>query len=59
MILVTAPHETYGGHHVQIMYQMHNPSKLRRMVSTPLFTERWGLHNEQLFQGTGFFPTES
>jgi uncharacterized protein (DUF885 family) len=38
------------------MYQMHNPSKLRRMVSTPMFTEGWGLYNEQLFEETGFFP---
>jgi uncharacterized protein (DUF885 family) len=59
VILVTAPHETYGGHHVQIMYQMHNPSKLRRMVGTPMFTEGWGLYNEQLFQETGFFPNET
>jgi uncharacterized protein (DUF885 family) len=59
VILVTAPHETYGGHHVQIMYQMHNPSKLRRVVSTPMFTEGWGLYNEQLFQETGFFPNET
>ena len=58
MILVTAPHETYGGHHVQIMYQMHNPSALRRAVSTPMFSEGWGLYNEQLFQETGFFPDE-
>ena len=58
VILVTAPHETYGGHHVQIMYQMHNPSKLRRLVSTPMFTEGWGLYNEQLFEETGFFPDE-
>ncbi len=59
VILVTAPHETYGGHHVQIIYQMHNPSKLRRLVSTPMFTEGWGLYNEQLFQETGFFPDET
>jgi hypothetical protein len=58
VILVTAPHETYGGHHVQILYQMHNPSKLRRAFSTPMFTEGWGLYNEQLFQETGFFPDE-
>ena len=58
VILVTAPHETYGGHHVQIMYQMHNPSPLRRAVSTPMFSEGWGLYNEQLFQQTGFFPDE-
>ena len=58
VILVTAPHETYGGHHVQIIYQMHNPSALRRAVSTPMFSEGWGLYNEQLFQETGFFPDE-
>jgi len=58
VILVTAQHETYGGHHVQILYQMHNPSKLRRAFSTPMFTEGWGLYNEQLFQETGFFPDE-
>src|SRR5262245_37236299 len=58
VILVTAPHETYGGHHVQIMYQMHNPSPLRRAMSTPMFGEGWGLYNEQLFQETGFFPDE-
>lgn len=56
VILVTAPHETYGGHHVQIMYQLHNPRPLRRSQSTSMFSEGWGLYNEQLFQETGFFP---
>jgi uncharacterized protein (DUF885 family) len=58
VILVTAPHETYGGHHVQIMYQMHNPRPLRRAQSTSMFSEGWGLYNEQLFEETGFFPDE-
>ncbi len=56
VILVTAPHETYGGHHVQIMYQMKNPRPLRQSQSTSMFTEGWGLYNEQLFKETGFFP---
>jgi Bacterial protein of unknown function (DUF885) len=56
VILVTAPHETYGGHHVQILYQSHNPRPLRRANSTSMFSEGWGLYNEQLFQETGFFP---
>lgn len=56
VILVTAPHETYGGHHVQIMYQMKNPRILRRSQSTSMFTEGWGLYNEQLFKETGFLP---
>ena len=58
VIYVTAPHETYGGHHVQIMYQMHIPRKLRQLQSTSMFTEGSGLYNEQLFQETGFFPNE-
>jgi uncharacterized protein (DUF885 family) len=58
VIYVTAPHETYGGHHVQIMYQMHNPRRLRRQQSTSMFGEGWGLYNEQLFQETGFLPSE-
>jgi hypothetical protein len=58
VIYVTAPHETYGGHHVQIMYQMHNPRRLRQRQSTSMFSEGWGLYNEQLFQETGFLPSE-
>ncbi len=58
VILVTAPHEAYGGHHVQIIYQMHNPRRLRESQGTSMFSEGWGLYNEQLFQETGFFPDE-
>jgi uncharacterized protein (DUF885 family) len=58
VIIVTAPHETYGGHHVQGLYQMHNPRKLRRTQSISIFSEGWGLYNEQLMQETGFFPNE-
>jgi uncharacterized protein (DUF885 family) len=58
VIIVTAPHETYGGHHVQGLYQMHNPRKLRQTQSISIFSEGWGLYNEQLMQETGFFPSE-
>jgi uncharacterized protein (DUF885 family) len=58
VIIVTAPHETYGGHHVQGLYQMHSPRKLRRTQSISIFSEGWGLYNEQLMQETGFFPDE-
>lgn len=58
VIYVTAPHETYGGHHLQILYQMHNPRVLRQRQSTPMFSEGWGLYNEQLFTETGFMPSE-
>jgi uncharacterized protein (DUF885 family) len=58
VIYVTAPHETYGGHHVQILYQMQNPRRLRQRQGTSMFSEGWGLYNEQLFQETGFLPNE-
>ena len=57
-IYVTMPHETYGGHHVQGLYQMHNPRLLRQKQGTPMFSEGWGLYNEQLYQETGFMPNE-
>jgi len=56
VILVTAPHETYAGHHIQGLYQMHNPKELRRNNGLSLFSEGWGLYNEQLMLETGFYP---
>lgn len=58
VIIVTAPHETYGGHHVQGLYQLHNPRPLRKNNGISIFSEGWGLYNEQLMQETGFFPNE-
>jgi uncharacterized protein (DUF885 family) len=58
VIIVTAPHETYGGHHVQGLYQLHNPRKIRRENSISIFSEGWGLYNEQLMRETGFFPND-
>jgi len=58
VIIVTAPHETYAGHHVHGLYQANNPRKLRRENSISLFSEGWGLYNEQLMRETGFFPND-
>ncbi|MFM7327268.1 MAG: DUF885 domain-containing protein, partial [Bacteroidota bacterium] len=58
VIMVTAPHETYAGHHIQGLYQVNNPRKLRRENSISIFSEGWGLYNEQLFRETGFFPND-
>jgi uncharacterized protein (DUF885 family) len=54
-IIVTAPHETYAGHHIHGLYQAHNPHKIRRMFGTPVFSEGWGFYNETLMYDTGFF----
>ena len=58
VIIVTAPHETYAGHHIQGLYQMHNPSELRKNNGISLFSEGWGLYNEQLMLETGFYPNK-
>jgi len=58
VIIVTAPHETYAGHHVHGLYQANNPRPLRRRNSISLFSEGWGLYNEQLMRETGFFPND-
>lgn len=58
VIIVTAPHETYAGHHVHGLYQANNPRPLRRENSISLFSEGWGLYNEQFMRETGFFPSD-
>lgn len=58
VIIVTAPHESYAGHHVQSLYQMHNPSPFRRENGLSLFSEGWGLYQEQLMRETGFYPDD-
>ncbi len=58
VIIVTAPHETYAGHHVHGLYQANNPRPLRRRNSISLFSEGWGLYNEQLMRETGFLPND-
>lgn len=58
VIIDTAPHETYAGHHVQGLYQLHNPHKLRQKFGIAIFSEGWGLYNETLMYETGFFPSE-
>ena len=58
VIIDTAPHETYAGHHVQGLYQAHNPYKLRQKFGIAIFSEGWGLYNETLMYETGFFPSE-
>ena len=37
---------------------MHNPRPLRKNNGISIFSEGWGLYNEQLMQETGFFPNE-
>ncbi len=58
VIIDTAPHEMYPGHHIQGMYQFYNARKLRKTYNISIFTEGWGLYTEILMQETGFLPSE-
>ncbi|TVQ35212.1 MAG: DUF885 domain-containing protein [Wenzhouxiangella sp.] len=54
-IQVIAPHEAYPGHHLQALLAQQHQRPLRKVYSTPVFTEGWGLYTEELMYETGFF----
>ena len=54
-IPTTAVHEAYPGHHWHLVWLQQNPRPLRKVVSTPYFTEGWALYAERLLHEHGFF----
>ena len=50
-------HEAYPGHHWHLTWMQGNPRPLRKMTSTPYFTEGWGLYAERVMYEHGFFDT--
>ena len=50
-------HEAYPGHHWHLTWMQGNERALRKMVSTPYFTEGWGLYAERVMHEHGFFDT--
>jgi uncharacterized protein (DUF885 family) len=52
---VTAVHECYPGHHIQLLTSSKIKSKVRRQMGTPLFAEGWALYCEQMMYEQGFF----
>lgn len=58
-IQVIAPHEAYPGHHLQALLAQQHDRPLRKVYSTPIFSEGWGLYTEELMHEHGFFdPAE-
>ncbi len=57
-IQVIAPHEAYPGHHLQAILAQQNERPLRKVYSTPVFGEGWGLYTEELMWEHGFFDPE-
>jgi uncharacterized protein (DUF885 family) len=48
-------HEAYPGHHWHMLMRKANPSAIRRVYSTPYFSEGWALYAERMMRERGFF----
>ncbi len=55
-IPVTALHEAYPGHHLQLARANRIASRVRRVYSTPVFVEGWALYCEEMMYEAGFYP---
>jgi len=54
-IPVTALHEGYPGHHLQLVHANQQKSKLRRILNTTVFIEGWALYCEEMMYEAGFY----
>ncbi len=50
-------HEAYPGHHWHLTWMQGNPRPLRKILTTPYFSEGWGLYAERVMYEHGFFET--
>jgi uncharacterized protein (DUF885 family) len=54
-VVLTALHEAYPGHHLQLVHSNKINSKVRREFDTSLFAEGWALYCEELMYDKGFY----
>ncbi len=54
-IPITALHEGYPGHHLQLIHANRVERKLRRLLSTTVFIEGWALYCEEMMYDAGFY----
>ena len=52
---VTAAHEAYPGHHVQLVRANHAGSRWRKHFSSSIFAEGWALYCEDLMNQAGYY----
>jgi len=57
-VAVTALHEGYPGHHLQLVYAQEQPSHVRKNIWTPLTVEGWALYCEDMMGEEGFYSEE-
>ncbi len=53
---VTAIHEAYPGHHLQLTVANANPSPVRKLYRTPVTVEGWALYCEEMMHEQGYYP---
>jgi len=53
--VLTALHEAYPGHHLQLVHSNRVNSKVRRLFGTSLFWEGWALYCEDMMYEQGFY----
>lgn len=51
---IVALHEGFPGHHLQLTWSNHNPSRLRKLSYSTLFVEGWAFYCEQLMDDLGY-----
>jgi uncharacterized protein (DUF885 family) len=54
-IPVTALHEAYPGHHLQLVWSNKAGSRTRKVLGTSVFAEGWALYCEELMYDKGFY----
>jgi uncharacterized protein (DUF885 family) len=54
MLQVLTIHEAYPGHYVQLEYANRNPSLIRRVLQSGVFTEGWAVYAEQMMLDQGY-----
>jgi uncharacterized protein (DUF885 family) len=54
-IPTTSVHEAYPGHHWHLTMRKLSANRLRRVFSTPYFSEGWALYAERVMRERGFF----
>ncbi|MBI4208077.1 MAG: DUF885 domain-containing protein [Deltaproteobacteria bacterium] len=52
---VTALHEAYPGHHLQLTVANQLPSRVRRVIGTSVLWEGWALYCEEMMYEEGFY----
>ena len=58
MIPTITAHEAYPGHHWHLTWMQGNERRLRKMHTTPYFSEGWGLYAERVMYEHGFFSSD-